>query len=476
MPLPNNKLFSILSRFSKIELNRFKKYLLSPYFNKNETLIQLFYQIEKRLLSKKEVNYDKEKIWTIILGKEKYDDVRFRKFNSDLLKLVEGFLAQEIYERNPLHQASYLIEAVGDKKLDKLYNSTMSTARRLSERQLYKPATYYFYQYLIERNYYELTDFDLNRGSVTNVDKIINNLDYFYLAEKLRYYCETLSRRNVISYEYEIIFIDEIVQHIKQYGYDDLPPVAIYYQMFLTQTDPENEEHYYKLKDLLNKHWQMFPIEETKSMYTNCINYCIKKINVGNLNFHDEFLNINENLLERGIIGQGELSPWRFKNIITVALKRGNYNWTAEFIHNYISKIPDSYRENALSFNLAQLYFYQKNYDKVIEMLRNVEYEDFTYNLNSKQYLLRTYYEIDEIEPLYSLLDSFRVYLKRNNKLANDRKKRYLNLISFTKRLTKVMPGENKVLEKIKFDLSNINGVVNEKWLREKIAELEERI
>ncbi|MEM1323958.1 MAG: hypothetical protein AAGG75_27100, partial [Bacteroidota bacterium] len=99
--------------------------------------------------------------------------------------------------------------------------------------------------------------------------------------------------------------------------------------------------------------------------------------------------------------------------------------------------------------------------------------EDVSYNLGSKLMLTATYYETDEIEPLYSLLESFRAYLNRHKEIPNQRRKNYLNLIKFTKKLTKVIPGDKKAIDKLKQEIDSSGGIMNEEWLKEKIAELE---
>ena len=131
-------------------------------------------------------------------------------------------------------------------------------------------------------------------------------------------------------------------------------------------------------------------------------------------------------------------------------------------------------RENAVTFNLATLFMYKKQFDKVIETLQFVDYEDFTYNLNSKVMLMSAYYETDEIEPLYSLMDSFRTYLNRHKDLATFKRKPYLNFITYTKRLSKLLSSDRKGLDKIKSDIEAEKGNVSSlSWLKEKIAELE---
>lgn len=85
-----------------------------------------------------------------------------------------------------------------------------------------------------------------------------------------------------------------------------------------------------------------------------------------------------------------------FRNIVTVGLRLGEMAWTEAFIHEYQRFLPEAQRENIVSFNLSQVYFYKRDYDKVIETLRHVEYEDVITNLNAKTLLLTTSDERDQ--------------------------------------------------------------------------------
>ncbi len=471
--MQNNKLFNILTYLDKSEIVRCRKYIHSPYFNNSEILASLF-DLFLQLVEKQADIIPKEKIWKKLYQNEKFDDVRFRKLCSDLLKLIEGFLAQQLYEENPIRQATHLIEAVARKKMIKLYNTTMKTARLLSERQYYQPANHYYYEYQIEKNYYEILSGSEKRSSKTNVENIVNNLDKFYLAEKLKYFCSVLSRQYQVSHEYKILFIDEIINHIKKYKYDDVPAISIYSQIMLTQTETDEEEHYHVLKEKIKKYSGVFPRSEAYEIYTAALNYCARKINTGSIQFQREYFDIYRNLLQDELLEfhDEEIGPFHFKNIVVTALRLGEYEWTENFIHKYKDFLPPALKDNAVTFNLAQLYFYKSDFNKVIRYLHQVEYEDLTYNLNSKVILMCTYYELDEIEPLYSLIESFRVYLQRNNKIAINRRQNYINFIKFIKKLSKLIPGDKSNISKFLEELTNTRGVVSSDWLRRKAEDL----
>ena len=478
--MTDNKLYIVLTHFDKVEQNRLRKYVRSPYFNVNETLM-IFYDILTEHINKngKAGALIKEQIWKKLYGKENFSDVRFRKLGSDLLKLVEGYLSQEIYDENLLYQSSNLIEAVSRKKIDKLYNSSVRNAQLTTEQRLLRPASYYYYQYLIEKNYYDLMDVDLKRSEKSNVEKIINSLDEFYLAEKLKWYSSLLSRQNLVSHEYELLFIDEIINHVKKYQYKNVPPVSVYFQAYLTQSENEDERHYYNLIEELNRNFDYMPKKELYHLYTYAINYCISKVNKGKSEFLREFLNIVKQSLENDILisesETGDLNPWHFKNIVLIALRLGEYDWTEKFIKDFKDKLPIESKDNAVSYNLALVYFYQKKYNKVISLLQSVEYEDIAYNLGSKSMLLAIYYEQDEDEALTSLMDSFKTFLNRHKELSDFQRISYINLLKYIKKLLKLNPGDKSEIEKIRSDIEEDKkvGIASMKWLLEKLAELE---
>lgn len=178
-------------------------------------------------------------------------------------------------------------------------------------------------------------------------------------------------------------------------------------------------------------------------------------------------------MLTNGIItAEGELPEWFFKNIASIGLRLKEYDWIEKFIFEYQHLLPENVRENAVSYNLAQLYFYQKKYAKVIEQLRNVEYEDIIYNFNSKTLLIATYFEMDEMDPLYSLLDTFRTFLNRRKDVPEQRRKLYINLIKFTKKLAGISPKNKKALQELRQEVLDTKNVASMNWLLERIDEM----
>ena len=466
------KVYSILRQFSRIEQNRCRKYLQSPYFNKSETIVDLFELIIDDLQSPKGEEWEKEAVWHALGLGANFDDVRLRKYFSDLQKLVEGYLSQQIYDERAVQQYENLMEAISVKKLEGLDTSVNRKARKALDKNQHRSSRYYLDHYLIDKQFYNLTQFDTKRSVRSNIDQMAENLDHFYLIEKLRFHTTVLMQKRIVNYDYSLSLMDELVAYAKSEA-DRLPRnIKIFLRILDIYQDPENIDIYYAYKAELENIQDLFPPDELIEIYSFGTNYCIQKINRGQSQFLNELFELYEKLIDMEVLFNKELSPWLFRNEVVVALRLGYYDWTENFIKKYAQWIPEAYRENAITFNLATLYFYKKDYDEVIKQLRYVEYEDISYNLNSKTILLHTYYEKDEIESLYALFESFRVYLNRKKAISEDRKLNYKNLIKYTKKLTKFTPGMDKELEKLKKEIQENQYLASKKWLLEKVEEL----
>lgn len=467
----DTKLYKALIQLSGYELNRLHRFIISPYFNRNEAIIKLFEWIKEDLKNQFENPPPKEALWEICYHQEEYNDGRFRKLQSDLLKLIENYYSQEAFEANPIHKAKYLLESIYDKDLEKLQATALKSAQKLIEEQEFKPSSFYYYQYEIEQSIYNLNRFLVERSTKSNIESIALNLDRFYLGEKLRYYCTILNHQHLAALDYKMLFIDEIIEHVEKHDYSDVPPILIYYQILLTYREPEDKKHYDRLKELIEQFIQLFPESEAKEIIDATLNYSIKRMNAGEEEYIREAFNLYVKSLESGLLMvKGHITPWSFKNIVTIGLRLKEFDWIENFIHNYSKLLDERYRDNAITFNLAQLYFYKKDYPKVISQLSQVEYDDMTYNLNSKTLLMASYYELDEIEALGSLLDTFRVYLSRNKELPATRRKHYLNTISIVRKLSKIVHGDKKEIDKLQKEIDNTQGVVSKNWILEKLS------
>ncbi|MEO5572182.1 MAG: hypothetical protein ABIT08_12410, partial [Bacteroidia bacterium] len=320
---------------------------------------------------------------------------------------------------------------------------------------------------------YEFTSLKNNRAIDTSLQSLSDNLDIYYLSNKLKYCCEILNRQNIVQVEFRIPFLDFIVEYLNKNSFENVPILSVYFHILLMMKENENEKHYRKLKSILYKYAD-FSLNELRDIYAFVQNYCIRKVNTGNVKYLDELFEIYKLMLEKKIIIENkELAHSHFKNIVAIALRLNEFEWTENFIEHYSAFLNKELRKNSVNYNLARLYFAKKEFRKALKLLTIVEFTDVYYHLDSKSLLLKIYYEIEEIEPLFSLFSTFRVYLRRSKLISDYQRIIYSNLITQTKRLAKIKSGSNYPLQKIKNTIAADSQVADIGWLKSKIEELE---
>jgi hypothetical protein len=468
-----NKTWSVLRYFDPTERKRLMKFMASPYFNQSKTMTKLC-ELLLRLIERGKPGFDRREIWGKLFPDEEYDDVNFRKYCSDLLKLLETFMAQEVVAKDQVRQRVDTLEFIVSHKVEPLYISTFRQVRAEMEKTPYHSLGYYQKRHELEKQYYLMMDFNQNVNQKTNVEAISENLDFYYWIEKIKLYITTLTHKKTGNFEYNLNFITDILQYLAQYPVEDVPELATYYYSFLMLQDEEDTDHYYNFRRLLDRYGGLMPQEESIRLYDSALNYCTGKLNKGNRIFLQEYFDLFDDALRKGVyVVNNEIAIWRFNNIVGAALSLNRLEWAENFIESNKGLIPADTRENTYTFNLARVYRFQGKYEQVLGLLRNVEYEDIGYNLISKMMLTITYYELDAYETLASFLESFRVFLNRQKNLPQQRRKSYLNLIKFVRRLTRIPPGDKAAVAKLREEVIREKAsTVNHEWLLEKLAEM----
>ncbi|MBK7804869.1 MAG: hypothetical protein IPJ51_00895 [Saprospiraceae bacterium] len=477
--MKDRKIFSALSGLNIYELNSFGKYVRSPYFNVNQQIITYFEILDKYIKSEKTEELSNEYIWKSVFNNEEYNHQKLLKLNSDMVKLLEDFIAQKEFDSMVSLRSNLKIAGANKRNLEKLYNGLLGEIDRLNKQEMNQSAEFYLTKYQIEKNIFSLKTENEKKNekfeirSELNINKISDNLDYFYIAEKLRHYCTLLSWKKMYQLDIEMKNMDFVLQLATNEPYSSIPPVSLYYKMYLTYVEGDNVQNYFELRNLIKKYIHLFPADEQRDIYSTAISYCINKGNKNVSIFHKETFDIySEALINNILVVNGEMQVSNYRNIVPIALRIEEFDWAENFISEYAQYVDEKYRENAVEFSLARLEFYRKHFGKVLYHLNKVSYEDVWYNLNAKTLQIASYYEMDEYDALESLLQAFKMYIKREKSLSVDRKEHYINLIKFTSALMKINPKEQVKVLKLKDEIVSAKGVVSKPWLIEKVESL----
>ena len=275
----STKFYQIISELTITDLNRFEKFLLSPYFNVNAINTELF-KICFDLYKNNKSDYNKQDAWNIIRPDEEYDDIKFRKFISELLKMLLKFFAIEELENRPILASQLLLELTNKKKIPKLVNTAIQNAQNSSGKFFNRSSDFYLYHFQIEKNLFYLQESNIELYSKKNVEAIAENLDKFLIAEKLKYYCEILGREGLSNISYNFNFINEVLNFVEEHKfYDDLI-IRIYYLIYKTLSEPQKIENYHEVKQLIFNNYRHFDGVELQELFGAILNYALSLIHI----------------------------------------------------------------------------------------------------------------------------------------------------------------------------------------------------
>ncbi len=477
-----SKLVQLLQKLSPREQNRLREFVQGPFFNHHESLKKLCHYLLQLAPDFAEEALQKEVVYAKAEPGAPYNEDRLNNLNSDLLQLVYGFLTMLGLEKRPDWQGQLLLQELLDRDVPKHLRHQARRQLQLLKRRQDRSVDYFETSYQLHA---QLDRFELsqqNRRFSEHLQDQSDGLDHFYFIQKFRLACEMSSRNSVIKATYHCGFMPELVElYHRREDLRQLPVLNIYYCAWRMLEDRSDATHYHQLKELLKDNHNLVSEEEQRLLYNYALNFCISRINSGETDYYRETLDLYQSMLDSKIIFvRGMLSQWAYKNIITTGIRLQVYDWTEAFIHEYQAFLPPEERYNAVAYNLAALYYARSDYKNALRQLQDVEFTDASYHIGAKIIQLKSYYELDESEAFYSLIEAFKKYLSRNRQTSDYRKVANMNFLRLAKAIFQYKNEADLDYEKLRkerreklhFQLKNTDPLANKEWLKNVLVNL----
>jgi hypothetical protein len=480
--MKDQKLVKLLSKLDRIECKKLNHYICSEQNNSNkEVQLLLDYLFDDKWSLTK--NLTIETIWKKVFEKQKFDKQKFYNTSALLLKLTQEFLAVEEFKNDKLLFQSYILKGIGQKKAYDVFEKEKNVILKRNEKHKYKDSDFYFKSYLTHQEIDKVNVSNSRDANNKSIQAMSDYFDVFYLSKKLKTTCEMLNRENILNTKFELSLIDEIITGIEKNKEKllSIPSISIYYTIYNTLQDSENENHYYQLVKLLDNHTQHFTSIEAKSMYDYAANYCIKKLNQGSQTFLTNLFELFKTQLKNEVMLQnGEITEWDYKNICTVGLRLQDFDWVYNFIIEYKEYLNNNTKENAFNYNLANYHYQNKDYKSSLKLLNKTQFTDIYYNLSSRCLLLRIFYEKNDTFSLESTIKSFKSFLNRNKNISKYQQETHKNLLRFITKLSNIKDKKeltsisqtNEKLQKLEIKINEVKKISNINWLLLKVKEL----
>ena len=466
--MDHNKVTSITSTFNKYDIRSFNKFLDSPWFNSVAELKPLFHLF----LSKGSQDLSREKIYLQVTAKSKYNDKHMRYLVSGLTRCLEDFLACSWLFADEALLLRLRMKSLAERDCEKSFDYNSRLYSKLSASKKDIDASWYLERFLhsyLSLDYSHRKD---KRKDILPFDRLMLELDQFYVAKKLQLHAGMINAQNVLSAGYNMNLSDEILALASPEDFKSIPIIAAYYHVVMTLADSGSEKHFNELRTLIADHSGQFPVNELNDLYQYIKNYCIKKINLGEDGYRSVLFDIYREILgNRKLLKADYLSQWEFKNITTLGLRLGYLEWVKTFIKKYNYFLRPGERRNAYVYNMANWHFHSRQYADALKLIQKVEFTDVYYQLDTRSILLKTYFETGDDEALFFHGAAFITFLTRNRLVSVYHRSIYKSLVNFTLSLARA-GSDSKRIRKLYEKLALNLQVADRQWIIQETEEL----
>lgn len=456
-------LIKLIRQFSAKELKELEQFSFYPFFMQQPDVKSLLKYIIQHS-NKQPAMLKKETAFACIYPGSAYQDVQMRHLMSKLLKTVKDFIRQKELDMDHQAQKLFYLRALKRRNLQFLFEKEMQEKQPDQAIHLSESAYSGHINYLLLS---EKMDWLTSSEPKENMhwEPINEVLSDNFIAETLRLACAAKSFESAGFQANKPVLLDEVLRLAAEENYVNKARIAVYYRGYLSLVSPENEAHFFELKNAIEKFGTRFNIAELRNIYMMAINYSIRRLNSGDKKYVREAFDLYRFGLKNKILLENEYLPERtYRNILLLGMDLNEKEWCQRYLHDYKSALPPAERENAWLYALAFYHYSQKEYDEAQVFLHKVDFSNIAINLDARRMLVRIYYEKKDFTSLEFLLDSFKAWLHRHKELAYYRES-YVNYIRFVKKILMLKNHDKETLLKIKKEIEETSLLAERNWL-----------
>jgi hypothetical protein len=478
--LQNSKLISLLKLLSEKEKKQFVDWVKSEFPKGRKGSPSL---LESLLSFSPHFSHPALKgpeVWKKAFPDSPFSVSQLKTETKALFDLGKSFLAFKELENRPQELSLLSLAALQQRGEERLLRTEAEVLRRQCDRQQAEDDELRFTRFRLAGLANQQFGFRQKRVVDDSLQQMLDQLDRWYLVQKLRGACELLNRQNIFGTTARFDLLAPLLVGIQEGEYDDTPAIAVYRQVLDMLGDSQQREAFEGLVELLFREGDAFPKEEARALFKYAQNHCIAGINRGEQGYLRDALRLYRHQLDTGLLLlQGEISHTDYTNIAATAVRLGERAWALEFIESYREKLGVEFRESVYRYALARYHYQGKDFREAIQALRSVDFAESFYDLSARILLAKVYFESREHESLAYHIEAFKRYLKRQKHLSSQNRIPYLNFLRILKRLNSVSENWDflspqdraKRISTLNKQLDQVSELAHREWLEAQLRQ-----
>ncbi len=480
-----SKAIDLLKTFSEEDFRKFGLFLSSPYFNKEAVQLRFYKAIKKYYPLFNSRALEKEKIFAKIYPGKKFNDGVMRNVLSTTNKLAEDFLACQKFQNDTFNYNLNILDELNKRKQLKSFEKNFINAENFLESENIRDGEFYYKKFILanEQRKFEIKQKSTMHRKDDNLSELFDTISISFMLNILKTYTYIANtNKYMFQYEQKKDLIDGILNYVNaNLGKLKENTYLMYYYNLYMLSKSEDEKYYFDLSVLFKSKHDELSYVDMKNLYTILANYCYTKINKGESKFLNEQFNNYRQSVSLGLYKgeRGFMSHIFYINVVITGLESGETAWVKIFIDSHKGELDIINRENTFIFCSAFYNYWIKEFSKALDLAAKVKTDDLSYKHQLKSLYLKIYYDLNEVEPFYSLIDSYRHFITSDENTSGQLKLAINNYMNFSKKLFDLKNRENYTdtdLVMIRNEIVNNKAMINKPWLLRKTEELEKAI
>jgi len=435
------KLVKILQTLDPTAFRRLGDAFASPYFTGSPLLLKLYALLKKEYPDFDPARLSKEKVFQKLYPGKPFNDGALRVLVREFSRITEDVVLFESLKNDETARQKALTQWYGEHNLYTEFDKGTQTLLAKIEEQPYRDveyfkdaaalhASYFFHQYTQKHT--------LNDQVLT---QLMESADKAYILLKLRLASEMKNRERILSKQYEMPLLHEILAAEAGGLLEDNVPYRLYRGLLALYETGQNTEAYQALKALFLEGIMALRYFDQSLLLTQLINYAVRELNSGKKAFNKDVFDLYRLALQHNLVlRHGKIEASVYQNIVLSGCKELDFVWTEQFIEEYAPWLENEIREDCQTMALAYWWFYQSDYNKTIELITGHHFSNVLLQLNTRVLLVKAWFEhflkdFDCYDLLRYQLDANEKFISRNVVIAAPKKEEILNFLQVSRKL-----------------------------------------
>lgn len=465
------KLLHFLQKIPPKDWSKFRQFLRSPYFNKEEDVVRLYDFYLNRCLKQVGEEPSETRTFDVLYPKKPFNLNRVRKLKRILVEMVVEYLTVSRFRKDPGRQGLLLLNCFNQEGetsyFDQYYQRTQKSIHEEGDSQeKLEKAT----QLERERYIYQQTHTPRNLdGSLKNA---METMEMSVLGQVLKYNYIHENQIQILGAgvgsqkPWILLLLNSLTESWRQLS----PLPRLWYLLNRTQLAPDIQGFAMLQEEVTHQIIQLAP-DTAYDIFTAALNNYYRHHYLKGAALRREIFELYRVMVRDLIFAkEHEIPAEHYKNIVSIGARLQEFDWLNDFIEDatpYLNA-PKAEREAVRTYNLAILDFHQAKFQSAESRLHKAlpDLKDIFYQLDSRLFLLQCYYENGNDQGMESLSHSFRMFVQGERQLSTDHKQRYLDFIRMYRRLISLNPGNHKGADKLISVIDSLNSRTGQDWLR----------